>query len=346
MVRALPVVVGVIGIVIALLLGSAIVGQVNQSQKTFTAESEAAILDGPGTWVGLDEVRGENETVVDSRGYAIELSPSSDSYWETTNPVDVATDANWTVSVWANVSAAAGSSEMTVLDVDGRLIVYYNGSASEWTAWYYEEGTRNSHEVSVAAPDQPGNLTNVKVRRNASALQIHRNLTSGESVNPTTDAITDAPTSTTEFDGEMDEVRAFDSHLGTTQLDALTNNPIDPRTGTNRSLRIMFDQPDASEQLAFFADTDVAHQNVGFVDTGHDGQTLAEDTDYKWAEDGPEIRPLAGGEIDGAPVTYVSYDKEGTLAKLNFIWADFMQIAIIVALIGMLAVMISRLQEV
>lgn len=78
-------------------------------------------LSGSGAWHSLNDKTGYNETVYNSRGYAVNLTGASDSYIESDSNIAIATDQNWTVATWARVDQPSVSENMTVLSINGRL---------------------------------------------------------------------------------------------------------------------------------------------------------------------------------------------------------------------------------
>lgn len=326
-------------IVIVLFLGLSVVDSLTTSTTdgTLGDTSTAVLLNEPGEFVSIANSRGIDETVYNSRGKAVNLTGADDSFVETNGKVRVATDGNWTVSTWAFVDSDSASDTQTAVSINGRLIINYNGTANNWTAWYYDEGSRNSYQVNVSATDQPSTFSNIVVVRNNTNLTIYRNTTVGESVNLTNESIIDAPVNSTQWDGRLDEVRTFDTAFNSAKRNELHANPVGPLKGTERTGRIMFDQANKSNQLFFFASVVVTTSNVTYSD-GLPGKILEEkspandtagESDYVWREDGPEIKPLAGGEVDGAPVVYVDYTGKviDSVSRVISAFSAFSQIA-------------------
>lgn len=327
-----------------LFIGIALVNTTAQ-QTIDNAEGErtqdAALLGDAGTWVVVGDTTGSNETVYDSRGYAVNLTGASDSYVETGSPVTLATDDTWTISVWSRVDTASASDTMTVLTVDGDLTLTYNGTASEWEAWYYDSGSMNSYNVSVAAPDQPGNFTNLMAVSNGSTLTLYRNNTANASVDVTTASVVDAPVNATNLDGRLEELRTFDDNLSDGARQSVVDAPLDPRTTNNRTARVMFDEPYRNGQYIFFTNARMDTFNATFSD-GFAGSELQEGrfaitgADYEWNPDGPRIKPLSGGELDGAPVAYVDYD-ESTVGPGSLL-SDFENAVVLAGLLPVLVI--------
>lgn len=337
----LRVVIVVLGIAIVLSIGTAIFDELSESQGTYDRIEHTELLGDTGDFQEIGIHAGTNETVFDSRGHAAVLD-GSDSF-STSSDVTFADDTDWTVSTWANVDAAGASERRAVIDIDGHLVIYYDGPNTQWQAWYYDEADRDSYLVNVSAANQPGNFSNIKVWSDGSTLRVYRNNTVGESVDLTVDSHADANLTADDFHGSIDEVRVFDDALDVGNRTALTNSPVGPVDDTNRTLRIMFDEPDQDTQLAFFAASDVTLSGVSIGD-GLEGNELSEGSDYDWKDDGPEIAPLAGGLIDGAPVAYVDYDNRGAIAGTVDGWADFVGIAILIGVAAIAVAIATRMR--
>ncbi len=321
----------VIGVI--LFTGTYIANGVVQNDPGGGDVSQPAMLDGT-DWTTLGDSIGKNEQVYNSLGYAINLTGSSDSYFRSTEDIDVANDDTWTVSTWA--AANSSSSERTVVSLEGEIIITYDAAAGNWTGWYYDEGDRDSYTVNVSA-SSPNSLTNVMLVRDGETLTIYENNTAGESVDLSGDNIVDAPITSDNWDGRIDEVRTFDDALSSSQRNSLHSDPVAPLAGTNRTARIMFDEAGKDNQLLFFAPGKVTTSNAAYSD-GLDGSKMdgvsvwndiTSQTDYRWDKTGPRIRAVDGGELDGAPVAYVSYRTQSNLDTFADDWTQTIQMAAI-----------------
>lgn len=269
-----------------------------------------------GSYATIDDSVGRDETVYDSLGYAVNLTGASDSYVASKSPFEVASDDTWSVCTWAYVDAEASSATMTAVSVDGRVIIEYNGTAGNWSAWYYDESTTDSWLVNVSAPHQPASFRLICASHNATHLSISRGTTEGEAVN-TSDGpnIVDAPVESSTWNGRLDELRSFDDPLSASQKQQWNDSPVGPLPDSNHTARVYFDHRDASTQPIYFTDTSLEQSNVSFSDgldgSEMDGQSFINDiigsTDYVWDTDGPRIYVVEGGELDGAPVAFIDY---------------------------------------
>lgn len=356
--NGLRVVLSAFALVMALMVGVAVVDSFSQAAGTGDGDvtRDAALLGSAGTFVSLNDGIGENQTVYKTTGYALNLTGADDSYFESTKSVDLAADDNWTVSVWGNVDQGAGTKNMTAVSVNGRVIVRYNGTAGNWTAWYYDGGSRNSYQVNVSTSGtEVGNFTNVQVVANGTHLAIYRGGTAGETTSITSSSSVDAPVGSGNWDGRLEEVRTFDAALDATTRSELVNSPVDQQPDQSPTARIMFDQPGRNQQLLLYTGARVTTSNATFS-AGFDEQIMQEQsltndiaftTDYKWHKTGPEIAPTSGGELDGAPVAYATYDF-GTdgVADVSRGWADMVKLAAIIPLLAIMTVMLSKLRDI
>lgn len=301
-----------------------------QSDPLPTTETASAPLIETGQYVDIESRRGRgtDETVYNSLGKAVVIAGTDDSYVQSDGSIDFSTDANWTVSVWASKSPDAPTgqqaSRRAVVSLNGRLIIYHQPSLGQWSAWYYNEGSTNSYIVNVSTGGGQGALQNIQVLANGTHLKIYRNNSIGEVENITVENIEDAPVASSNWWGRLEELRTFDDALDNSQRQQLVDSPVDPLASANRTSRVMFDQAEKSTQLIFFTSASLTQSNVTF-DDGHpgsvmDGQSTLNDitgtTDYVWDPDGPRIYTVSGGELDGAPVAYVTFEFSNEFSRL------------------------------
>lgn len=347
--NALNVVVVGLVVVVALLLGTSVVDSLGEGQDGIQIEqSEAVLLDGPGETVQIDDGEGFDETVYNSRGWAVNLTGADDSYLESSEPIDIAEDDTWTVSTWAHVDNGSEDSTMAAISANGRLVVTYNGTRNEWMAWFYDEGSRDSYTANVSAPNQPDNLTNVIVTNNGTHMTIYRDNNVGETVEITGDSLEDAPVESDNWNGRLDEFRSWDDVLNDSQRNTVVNEPIAP-VRANRTARVMFDEPEKDSQLLFHAPGRIRTSNVtfstGLAGSEMDPDALVSSGDYRWGEDGPTIEPTADGALAYAPVAYVDYDFEDALADVINAWSDLVSLAALVPMMALIAVIIAKVGQ-
>lgn len=331
-------------IIIILLVATSMFSQLSQTQPG-TDESvtrEAALLDGT-SFTTLRSGIGRGETAYETTGYGVNLTGASDSYVRAKSNFEIAEDQTWTVSAWGYVEQGSGSDDMGLVSADGRVTISYNGSASQWEAWYYDEGARNSYQVNVSASgNEVGNYTNVMVRANGTHFTIYRNNTQGEIVNITLSSITDAPVNATNWNGRIEEIRTFDDALTSSERSSLVSSPAEELPAPNVTARAMFDQPDRSTQLLLYTGTSLDQSNAsfsqGFAEQIMSAQGVLGGGDYEWDNNGPKIRALSGGDLDGAPVVYASYEYDGDTSFMVDAWNDTVGLAALLPILILLGV--------
>lgn len=306
-------VIAALTVAVALIIAPTIIGamadQAIQSGAN-EARDTAVLLNGT-TAVTLDSGRGTDETVRDSRGYALRFSGADDSYLSSTQPVPIGANDTWTVSqgVWINNSATGAN--QTLLAAGDDLILRYLGNkpTQEWQAVYTDPG--KTYRVNVSATT-PTTASIIQVVRDNSTLAIYRNNSLGESItmNASNETVGGNITKDSNLDGQLDETRFFNSSLTSADRQALVNDEVGPLPGTDRTARLMYDAGTGSGVRVFFSPASATASNVTWAD-GFGGQVLSGISDYEWETDGPTVRARAGGEIDGAPVAYVAYEFDG-----------------------------------
>lgn len=249
-------------------------------------------------------------SVKDSTGYGVFLTGAADSYYQSKKKVNLASDDTWSVSTWAEVAAAGENDTMTAVSADGRVLIQYNGSTSEWVGWYYDDGTGNSYRLAGGAPNQPGNLTLVTVTANASHVVLYRNATQLDVQSVTTDAVENADLGAGNWHGTLDETRVFDDFTNASEQSTLHSEPVAPRPRRDRTARIMFDEGSGSVADIYFTGTAATLSNHSWV-SGLAGHELTDGADYTLNQHSGTITALDGGKIDGAPVVWVTYRYEG-----------------------------------
>lgn len=349
-------VLGALILVIALLVGVTLIDTLASGESGIDERitRDHALLGDAGTAVTFDEGqdgKGTNETVFKTTGFAVNLTGADDSFVESDSNFTISTDQNWTVSVWARADSEASAANMTAVSLNGRLLIWWNGSKGNFSAWYFDEASRDSFQVNVTDNgDQPGNFTNIVVQANGTHLRIFRNNTVGDVKDITGSGISDAPVNATNWNGRIEELRTFDEVLNNSTRQELVDTPIEQQPTVSPTARVMFDQPDRDTQLILYASAALTESNVSYSD-GFAAQEMTragivQDNDYQWTDDGPKINPQSGGELDGAPVAYASYDFDTALADTIGAWADVVKVAALIPVLLISLVILSRLRGV
>lgn len=354
----MPSVQAVIGsfiIVIALMLGVMVVDSLATETGTSGGDAvtrQAAVFEDDGEYIRLNDGRGTNQTVYKTTGYAVNLTGASDSYIQSDAEFSIASDDNWTVSVWAYVDQGAPQ-DMAAVSANGRVTITLNRTQNQWQGWYYDDGSMNSYTANVSTSgNEVGNLTNVMVWHNGTHLQIYRNNTLGDTVATTgTSNVDSAPVSADNWDGRLEELRTFDKALNATERNTIVNSPVEQLPDSSPTARAMFDQPQKSTQLLLYTNTHLTQSNVTYSD-GFGEQVMQGDgnligADYRWQELGPEIAPIAGSELGGAPVAYASYDLSARgAANVVDSWSSFTSLASMLPLVLIGAAIVALLSRV
>lgn len=244
--------------------------------------------------------------VRDTRGYAINLTGADNSYVQSNADLDIATDQTWTVSTWAAVHPDATQQSMAAVSVDGRVILKYNGTEGNWTAYYYDDSSTSSDEVTVNATS-PTAMTHLAVVADGSTLTIYRNNTQGTTADLTDDSQVSGSLDADNWHGTLEETRTFDDPLTSTSRQQLIDDPVGPLADTNRTARLMYDEGSGTSTAIFWAGTDATVSNAEWTQRGFDGQDVLEGTDYELDVEDGRVKALAGGRLDGAPTVWIDY---------------------------------------
>lgn len=356
---AARVVITAIAISALLLLGFAILSplaDVASDAEDAGARDEAVLLDGT-NFVSLDSGVGTDEVVRDSRNFSVRFTGAPDSHLSSDADIDLASGNNWTVTSGVAINdSALAADNMTVLGAgDPDLIVRYHnrsGQRANYTA--YILATSDTFRVNVSADGTNATrLQHVFVNRSGDNVTIRRNTTLGESVNVTQDTGNFQGSLNASHEnnlhGRMDETRVFNSSLNASQRQALINDPVGPLPNATRTARIMYDEGSGATVDIFFTDTQATISNASFA-AGYDGQILTEDTgiqsgDYRWLNDGPQLRAVADGEIDGAPVAYVEYNFKGDVKELTDRIGDGLVLGAVILIVMFAGVILRTLRS-
>lgn len=320
--RAIQMVLTVVVVALILLIAPTIlgpvVGQADEAAGGPSFEDAQVRLDGTGFFdVGDGDELGRNETVFLTRGNAVELTGASDSKVQSNSDLTLAGGDTWTVATWAEVNSSVSGTEHTAISANGRVLIQYNDTAGNWSAWYNDEAARNTYQIEMDAPNQPGNLSHIAVVHDGSELSMYRNNTLGpETANTTQSSTEDPELNASNWWGTIEETRVFNESLNNSQRSAIVNAPVQPLSNASRTARMMYDEGRGSSTFIIFADTDATISNGTFVD-GFPEVQLSAANDYDWDEDGPRIKAQSGGELADAPIVYIDYFAQTTATQLT-----------------------------
>lgn len=287
----LAILVGVIGLVLGSFFGA--VGDVSREQIRTPVAIQGGTADLQGTNVSVDAVN-------QSLGQAAKLDGSSNSYVSGAESPDL--DGNWTISTGVSVDNTTGT---RILYSDTERVILYNGTTDAYVGVWYEPESGRTWSVSQGATD-PTNQTVVMLMLETGTLEIIEDNTFSS-----TTATNDANAVNTTFTGDnlngtVDETRAFNDSLTSSERQQLVDNPTAPLTTAPRAYRVMYDSfdPSPSGYPAIYVPGGVSASNVQQVE-GFDGEPTERGTD--WSLSGGDVVALAGGSLDGAPLVYVDY---------------------------------------
>lgn len=344
----IAVVITVLTIGLAVLIGIAVTDTIGQQTDTTpTAVSDIQPLDGA-SWVNVDSAYGDNQTVYQSWGNAVKLNGANDSYVKSDQEVTIATDGNWTVCTWAKVNDM--NSTMTALSVDGRVLLGYNGTTGNWTGWYYDDGSQSSWVVESNAENETESLHQLCMVRDEPRIRFYVNATRTDSVSNTSAANVDsAGVASENWNGTVEETRTFDEALTASQRNATVNQPNDPLKNGTRTARMMYDAGSGNRVHIWWSDADATLSNgtwtSGFAGEKMDRAGPIMANDYRWNNEGPRIKPSEGGELDGAPVAYIDYDKASISARVMPDIASALELAPVILLVLLAGVILGIVQR-
>lgn len=357
------VIVGVLVLALIIVVGIAITGavaDVTDTRSDLETRDDTVLLSGT-SWVDVvpDQYgKGTDQVVRDSRGFALRFTGADDSTLQSDGGFDAAQGSNWTIGTgaWVNASAV-DSNNMTALAVGGPDVIlrYENASGgAQWSAYVVQQS--GTHQVNVSEPD-PQNMSYVWVTRAGDDVTIHRynatGNTTGETANVSTAGdVSGSLVASENWHGRLDETRLFNSTLNATQRQQVVDAPVRPLTSADRTGRLMYDAGSGTSVNIYWAGVDATASNVSYAD-GFDGTELDEDTlltsgDYKWREDGPELKPLAGGALDSAPVAFVEHDfsslKSAPMKNIADVY-DLAPVILIALVASALMMVVGRVRE-
>lgn len=306
--------------VIVVSIGGAVLGAGVFDTTAAPTNTDLALTDGDGDlksgWLDADVL---NITSVESTlGDQAALTGASNSYIETTESIELASE--WSVCTYATAdpTVVSNNETRTVVAVDYTTLAY-NGSQDVWKLWHYQESSRESSSVTIAAPD-PENATLVCGYGNATHIGLSRNTTDAApvAIQGTAPAINGS-----NWHGAVEETRTYAYWLSDAQQQAYVDNPIISIPGEPAQTRLMYDVRDRSTSSipVYFGGMSATLSNADLVD-GFNGPELSEGTD--WKRSGSKIVALDGGVLDGdGDVVFITWIPEAfplasTLIELGF----------------------------
>lgn len=236
---------------------------------------------------------------------AVRFTGAGSSY-QSDGDVDFPANDSWTVATWGEWNNSHSTTNGTLLDIDGRILIQYDNSTNEWIGWWYDEGARDSYRVNASTTNQPGTMEHVALVHNGTHLAIYLNNTQKDVV-ATDGGESDPLLDADNWAGDIEETRAYHEALSSSDRQQLVDDPILPVADANRSFRIMYDEGTGSSERVWFT----GGVQLSFTDTewvgGFNGTDLTEANDYDLDVASGDISPDDNGRLEGAPVAWVDY---------------------------------------
>jgi hypothetical protein len=262
----------------------------------------------------------------------------------TSSGIEWSPDDNWTVATWTQIDDPANATgRQTVVSVDSRALVIYNGSSSEWVGYYVQDATGEVYEVRTSATD-PANWTHVTLTRDGSSLSLATNATVQQTVTLDVGNTTQDNVTASQLDGSLEETRVFTRTLsGNERTDLVTSPSValdDPA-----HVRLMYDGyatlGSSISSFPVFGDgaTSSATVSSGVLRDGFGGQEVTE-SDYRLQN--RQIQRTAGSVLLGQPM-YASYDST-TFGPLSSLIDSLISIGVAtfgLLVIGLLVIAVS-----
>lgn len=266
---------------------------------------DVAIEPQPGTTQVVDSTVGEvpdSATVLATTEAAISFSGSG-GYVEASTS-DTLTDGSWTVCAAAELADDANQQATATVYAHDNASILLQYDAGNWMA--YASNDSHDAKATLDAPAAASGLTPICGRFNATTEAV--TISRGSSVSsPATMSTSPALRNVTvAFTGTIDEVREFNASLDDAALQAYAADPIEPRPGTERVSRFMFDEGTGSSTAVYFAGVDGTIHNGTWAD-GVADPGLSRGTDYELSPRPFSVRAVQVAYLDGAPIMHVRW---------------------------------------
>jgi hypothetical protein len=277
------------------------------SNPTSSAADDVVLAGGSGqVATGPGESASDIRNVRSTVGDAVRLTGANDS--EIDVQASPAISGSHELCTVATADASVTSNDETrVLYQLKDLVLYYNGTTDRYEAWYYDDGSRESTVVGVAANDATAEtLVCGQVNASTDTVTIYRNTTQGSSEVLDGDAPTESPPDNN-WNGTIDETRVYNRTLTSSQRSEYNSTRALAVTGAAPALRITYDSFKSSpDSVATYFSGGGADLSNASLANGVSGPALTAGTDY--TTDGDTIS-VAGGQLDGeGEVVYADYD--------------------------------------
>jgi len=249
---------------------------------------------------------------------------------------------NWSVCTWARPDDT--DANMTVISVQGEQTIQYLGNQTtpQWVGRYWDAGERETYDVAVDAT-ATGTRTHVCFQQTTNDITLYANASASPTVTTTgSHTLTDAQYNISAFNGSVEETRIYNASLDSADRTTLRDHPSRPLGTPTPVARIMYDVrsgPVTSIPM-YFTGTSATVTNAD-IEPGVGGDDLTEGTDYRVDNlqlGNPKLIALDGGDLDGAPVVFISYDSQTSMLEGAFMNAwQLLKYVVIFFVLGILA---------
>jgi len=265
-----------------------------------TTDGSVAI-DGPGDTIAVGDV--DTVTVSDSTGRAAKLDGSGSV--AIAGGLNVSDQKQFSFGTYAAVDDVNRS--QAIFGIEDEYQLSYNGTTNEYELYYFNDSSRNSYRITVAAAN-PTTLRPVLVERDGATLTLTNGTGAASSVTitPNSNTVAAGPTNNS-LAGRLDETRSWHRPLTASEAATYRSDGIEPVAVGNRSTRLMYDQT-GSDVAVEFRSASGELQGDATRGAGLDGTTLTEGTDYNVTFDGEDliVEISSGGELEQMPRVAIS----------------------------------------
>lgn len=214
----------------------------------------------------------------------------------------IANDSTMAFATYADVDNTSRGSRLVRVG-NAWALNYIAANGGQYELLYFNISSRNSYRLTVAASQTPGALQPVIVERSGPTVRLYNE--TGASASLTIDPSSESTaqlSSVSDLDGRIDETRAWDRPLNTTQRATYRSDGIEPVAVGNRSARLQFDTTGDSVAVDFAAASGSLSGTASRGD-GLDKTELQQGSDFNASEQGSETRisVIQGGALTDQP---------------------------------------------
>jgi hypothetical protein len=255
------------------------------------------------SWIdtGVNE-RPDNLDVSATREQAVQLD--GEGYVEAPEPP--LNDSWTTCSVGALTEGVNQRAHYTLLAIDNETVTLRFADGN-WTARYIPDN--GSETAASAAASSPTDLTAVCGRYDNTTNTLDLVVDGTVAASSADGQVDQTRQPSVAWNGTVDETRVWGRALSDSDLAAYGDDPVTALPGTDRQLRVMFDEDLGGETRAHSA-----NGRAGLIGTATIGSPgvprpgISEGADWEARNDGSfQIRAVEGGYLDSAPIVFVAW---------------------------------------